>query len=377
MDNSVAVRSVALASDRASEKVAVTRSSAKDRLVGLDWLRGVAALWVFVYHFNVTIQKPKYFAAESMGPLAELGYHGVDLFFVLSGFVMAASTPTAARNDLSGMRNFFIRRIMRVFPAYIAVTVPLMMVAVLTGIGAPDSTPLDARLVVSNLLLLPRDDLTSFVPVVAWTLTHELMFYLLFSLTFVSRRLALSALVVWSVLSIATYVMGGPPSGWVMQLSVLNVYFLAGVLTYHLSARFGGRRWVAGAASLAFLGAAGWLESTTALAGTSRTVLQAICYGAAFTLMIFAVARLAGRTGLAARALDALGRQSYSIYLVHYPIIVIVAMLLATARSPALGPLAFLLSLAGTLAASLIIYRLIEQPAIAWGRRLTARTRGD
>ncbi|MGB5078774.1 MAG: acyltransferase [Sphingorhabdus sp.] len=112
---------------------------AGSRVVGLDWLRGLAALWVVLHHVDITIQKAKYFDAPSMGVFAEAGYRGVELFFVLSGFVMAASTPVNARFDFGGMGRFLTRRVLRIFPAYLCVFLALYLVAVFTGQGAPES----------------------------------------------------------------------------------------------------------------------------------------------------------------------------------------------------------------------------------------------
>lgn len=288
------------------------------RIEPIEWLRGIAALWVFGYHANLLTMSGKYFDRPSVGSIAEWGHHGVEVFFVLSGFVMAVSVPRTARNDWQGLRRYAVRRIFRIFPAYLVVFVPLTVVAFVTGLGTPTSGSV-SDFVLANALLLPRDDQTSFVPIVAWTLVHELMFYAVFALAFVRRWLAIGALGMWGGLCLAAH-LTGTPQGWQMQLSLLNLLFLAGVALAQVagdrigSPRVGHRLWTA--------------------------------------------------------PLSILGRWSYGLYLVHYPVLVAIAMALTKLGWPAwaMWILGFIVSLgaAGTL------YLLVEKPGIKAGKRLSA-----
>lgn len=289
------------------------------RIEALDWLRGLSALWVFSYHANVVTTSSKYFDAPSLGNWAEAGHHGVELFFVISGFVMAVTVPTDAHNDWKGMRGYAVRRVFRVFPTYLVVFLPLAALALVTGLGAPVTGTVEGYLA-SNILLLPRDDATSYVPVVAWTLTHEAMFYGVFALAYLRRRVATGALLAWAAACVF-FEMRGMPVGWKMQLSALNLYFLLGV----------------------------------ALASLDRSapLLSKI------------------PSGLWTAPLSWLGERSYGLYLVHYPLLIATGMVLVRTGVDvwALAPVSLILSLVVADA----LHRFVERPGIAMGHSLTGR----
>lgn len=85
-----------------------------DRLPGLDLLRSIAIVWVMLFHS---------FLVGGLGPnfawLSRYGWMGVDLFFVLSGFLIGAQvlTPLAHGGRLS-LKDFYLRRAFRILPAY-------------------------------------------------------------------------------------------------------------------------------------------------------------------------------------------------------------------------------------------------------------------
>jgi exopolysaccharide production protein ExoZ len=345
------------------------------RVVGLDWLRGMAALWVLIYHVDVTIQKAKYFGAPSMGILAEVGYRGVELFFVLSGFVMAASTPRNAKSDFAGMGKFVTRRLFRVFPAYLSVFIPLYAIAYWTGIGAPEAEPLGLPLFMNNLLLLPRDDLTSYIPVVSWTLTHELMFYLIFSLIFVRFSVGIWLLAIWSAVCIAAWFFRAEPENFDMPLSILNVYFIVGVFAFRSTQWLSFNPKICTLLSLSLIGAAIVMEENDFSVAFYSSIVMSISYGAGFTLLVLSLWNVkSDRNGPIFNALDSVGRQSYSIYLVHYPIIVVTAIWLSRYDLVYPAITVIIVALAATYFASSVIYRLVEAPFIRLARYLTAAT---
>lgn len=341
----------------------------QSRLEPIDWLRGIAASWVLVYHCNIVIQKGKYFAAPSLGVLAEAGHRGVDLFFVLSGFIMFATFRISPGGRLMGTRNFLIRRFFRIFPIY------WITLAALVGAGAALAMPAlegTGYNVLANIFLLPRDDLTTYVPVVAWTLTHELMFYLVFSTAYLSRWLCGSLLLAWAMVAIYSY-FHMPPPGWQMQTSLLNCYFLVGIGAAILAPRVRNQPGLTIFAGLMLLVFAIALEPPGEVVKADLS-LKMLCYALGFAGLIMGISQL----DVAQRQpwhtpLRVLGRQSYSLYLLHYPIVIVFALVLSRLGLPywLLLPLAF----AASFVASWIAYRLVEAPAVNLGRRLS-RTAG-
>ena len=108
---------------------------------------------------------------------------GVDLFFVISGFVMV--TITGNQFQRAGfVREFLFHRITRIYPLYWLFT--LLALAVL--LARPDmlKRSFEAQELVRSVLLLPQDGLPLLM--VGWTLIHEMYFYIVFSLLLVSER---------------------------------------------------------------------------------------------------------------------------------------------------------------------------------------------
>jgi exopolysaccharide production protein ExoZ len=142
-------------------------------LPGIQVLRGVAALLVVVYHGAILAEKPKYFNQEIFGGIFHAGYRGVDLFFVISGFIMM---HTLVQNHNMKAQSFLVNRFLRIFIPYLPAFLGLTLVYLIIPSVAQGGIELNVSYYIYNLLLLPRIDLTTYVPVVAWTLTHELIF---------------------------------------------------------------------------------------------------------------------------------------------------------------------------------------------------------
>ncbi|WEJ98446.1 MAG: acyltransferase [Candidatus Sphingomonas phytovorans] len=147
---------------------------ARRRLFGLQYLRAVAATGVVLFH-----------ATEAAGAPWRIGSRGIDLFFVLSGFLMIAITDGGARPW-----PFFKDRLLRIAPLYWIVTTALIMVAV---VGLAPYMTLDPVRILTSFAFIPYGDLTAgriILPIlpVGWTLNAEMLFYTLFALILVLPR---------------------------------------------------------------------------------------------------------------------------------------------------------------------------------------------
>lgn len=169
---------------------------AKTEIRSLQIFRGLAALAVVAHHAAVSTEA----FVGSMPGIAQsvfgLGFLGVDFFFVLSGFIIMFAHMGDERSP-AAVRRYAFKRLVRIFPSYLPISIALIaLYAFMPGFSASGGRDYS---LVSSLLLLPADRPPALS--VAWTLVHELMFYTVFLLFFVSRR--------WLVTG---FVMGGGQS---------------------------------------------------------------------------------------------------------------------------------------------------------------------
>lgn len=159
---------------------------------GLTGFRALAAAWVMLFHVN-SFAGPRAielrlgsFAVE-VHPLLTCGWVGVDLFFVLSGFLLATHLLQSLSRPTPGIyRRYFAARVRRVFPAYWAQLAILLAVAVI----AAGSLPAWAKYLPLHIPMLHfvSDEASFAVNNVYWTLPIEFAFYL--CLPFIARTLA-------------------------------------------------------------------------------------------------------------------------------------------------------------------------------------------
>lgn len=143
------------------------------RLPGLDLLRALAIAWIMLYHLES-------YGVPLPGPLAGFGWMGVDLFFVLSGYLIGWQLLRPwLRGDTPAWwpwwRGFMLRRALRILPAYLAVLA--LYVAVPAVREAPGMRPLWQFLTFTVNLLPASMDQRAFSH--AWSLCVEEHFYLL------------------------------------------------------------------------------------------------------------------------------------------------------------------------------------------------------
>lgn len=357
----------------AEHESGMTAVRSSQEIRSLTGLRGIAALWVFAYHLAPTVQAM--FPDAPMTPFKN-GFLGVDVFFVLSGFVLALNYGGRVRSGAQ-YRVFMRNRLVRIYPLHAVITAGLLVLVGVVGIR-PNNAYLytfDYHVALHMLLIHAwgfEEGLRWNGP--SWSISAEFFAYLLFPVHWwiASRfrgRWLLGALIalVLVVMVVLLRELGHETLHVASQHSLIRVSaeFLAGCLTYRLYAtRSQSRDPVAPYASAILLGV--FLLGLTTFADPIMPF--AAC------LMIYA---LAVESGAVARFLGGpvmvwLGTISYSIYMVHLT-------LLAAARKimplhADVDPIVALSSLAALLVvvllASAATYRFIEEPA---RRRLRRR----
>ena len=293
------------------------------RLNNLQALRGVACLLVVFYHVALWEHDPQRGGNTSyalFGPVEYFGYVGVDLFFVLSGFVITWG-HVAALGDPTRIAGYLRGRFWRVYPVYWAcwlAAAPMYLWLINWG------WHLDRRAVVRYLLLLPTDQVNAFIPQ-AWTLTFEMMFYTAFAVFFLlPRRAFVPALAFWLATIVAgPLVLSRLPLGLLYHtayrlLCPKTVEFVVGCLGAVAVRRgWGGSgRIVLTAGVVGFVAAA--MANVVGRVATPTGWPQAICFGVPLALIIFGAATAERSRGWQLPGwLQSVGGASYSIYLVH------------------------------------------------------------
>jgi peptidoglycan/LPS O-acetylase OafA/YrhL len=354
----------------------------RPRLQALTTLRFFAALHVVLFHVRVVGILPG-------GPwwyqnFASIGFVGVNFFFVLSGFILVYTYEAPELN----VRNFWWARFARIYPAYLLsliVAAPFFFSAV-RNLALPFFAWSKQHLLAACLLTVSL--LQSWVPQAAltwnsvcWSLSVEAFFYLVFPLLllgtakFSKTKLALCLVAFWLVsLSFSFSYVHFHPDGLDKINSAETNLFWKNVLSFNPLVRlpefavgvFAGRLFLAGAGRkssgtpliLAGLVAfacvvvfAGKIPNPIVSAGVLSPAFAAIIYGCAL--------QPKWTSFLANPWLVLLGDASYSLYLLHS--LVITRAFDAATHFPHAARVAA--ALAAAIAASLLSYRLVEEPA--------------
>lgn len=336
-----------------------------NKLEGIQILRGYAAMLVVVTHlWSVGV-------ISSVFKFSRIGGLGVDIFFVISGFIMCYSLRD--RISPSDSVEFLKKRIFRVYPIYLLVLTPFL-IQYLNQV----TTPVDTPMVIGNLLLLPSfwggSEYRMLVGP-AWTLTYELFFYMLFAAAMFSSRTKDRAIytVIMMIVLMVTLVNLLGLKGERLQWSnfqyivgdTLLFNFVIGCLCYFVWRRYG-------RAVFSFWTALGSALVLTVVSlglskfGIPRVLSLGLPAGAIVLVFLFAEFENRNLTS----PLLFLGSASYSIYLVH--------AVIAHWRHLLVGAPAHESDLTGVLltgvalAAGCIFYLIVENPL---SRVLHARAR--
>ena len=338
-------------------------------LPALTGIRGLAAWFVVLYHIRLG-------AAPHLPDWADFilskGYLAVDLFFLLSGFVLWLNYSDRLRRDgLGAAPKYLARRVARVWPLHLfilALTVILACAQAATGRLNPVHYPW-AELPLHVLLVHNwgfTDGLTWNDP--SWSISGEAAAYLLFPLIALAvdwRRLspavAIAALLLLAGLLAAIMGLGGAT---ILDRDIPRFGLLRAVTEFSMGTIVCGLwlRWCARpalSAALAGALAAGALLLAVTISAPETLVVPLFLAG-----LLLAVALTAGRRGnpLAAPPLHYLGEISYSTYLVHF-LLYIVFKILFVADPANVSPPLIGLFLLLTLLASIALYHGVERPA--------------
>jgi peptidoglycan/LPS O-acetylase OafA/YrhL len=343
-----------------------------NRIASLDLLRGLAAFSVAVPHY-VILALGGSDAAERVSVLA------VEVFFVLSGFVLAPQILAClADGRAANLGIFLVRRWMRTIPPYLFA---LLLISVVAG----ELVTADfARYALYVQNLVAQHNTHDYFPV-AWSLSIEEWFYVTFPawLIVTSRWLrrtdarSAGALALGFIVAITLVrTVFGHDDDWgpevrrvvVFRIDSIAYGFVLFLLVQRLGPRLSLSPRVAGAAAV-LLFAIVSVATGAAVAGVQRGIpglaplfpFCAAAFGMSAIVLCYALRRFCQDTPLVARCCDRLGKISYSVYLFH--LMIAMAVRAVFADLPVAAQVA--LFVAGCVVASSVFFRFFERPILA------------
>lgn len=351
----------------------------------LDGVRAVAASLVFLVHYQAAFGRllgdepaRPYRAGEY---LAAVGYHGVSVFFVLSGFLIYGSL--LARPVPLG--RYLGRRVRRIYPPFFAVLVLYLVLSALFPERSklPDAGAGLVRYVAANVLLLPGVFPIEPIVTVSWSLSFELAFYVAIALVVLGLRLRAwprrRRVLLWCA-AVGAWALAGNDVRGVVSSFIL---FVPGILVAESAnlprVRAAAARVPAWAVAVLFalallaqplLGGEFVSARITSAVFAPQVLSTFLLAGVTALLVLHAITVGTGGSALARPALRKLGVVSYSFYLIHGLVINAVAALCWWVGGEQVlrpvGPLAYVLLLPpvflAAVGAALLLFRAVEEP---------------
>lgn len=342
------------------------------KLDSVQVLRAVAALLVIFCHGAGEITANHAAVAPDLWRLVNAkGLFGVDIFFVVSGFVMMHIIAGKPTGGVAAVR-FISERVLRIVPLYWTVT----LLSVFVGLVLPalkHKNAYSAVYVLRSLLFIPSTNPSTGAPEpvlgLGWTLNYEMFFYVvIFLLLLLGVRRVFAAVLVIFVTLIALGQAFSPDDivlrSWTHSIILEFGYGALLAQAFQMGWRIDGKT------QLALLGAgvAGWLAAAPS---NSDFVLRGVVWGLP-AAAIFAAATL-GRAPIAyPKLLTLTGDASYSLYLTHLFVMRICSLIVwHLAVGPTLQFVIFLLVFPpAAIGVSILSYRKFELPTMRISREL-------
>jgi exopolysaccharide production protein ExoZ len=313
--------------------------------------RGLAAILVVIHHAALLTGAFNFSA----------GHLGVEFFFVLSGIVILMAHWDDIGNPRA-LSSFVWKRFRRIYPIYWVVLLP-QLIWIVARPRQENLYQRDPWVIISSIILVHIHSFHTTITV-AWTLFHEILFYAFFALVILNRRLGGLAMALW--LAASFFFFNQPNPYGAHFFSPLHLIFALGLIAAWLIRR-GRIPWpVAFLTAGVFLFARACYIMNKSAMFTDRNSLLAGLGAMLITLGLVELERSGQLRVYAWLAL--LGDASYSIYLVHYPLLFVLSPrmlhLLPQRHLPVLCGMVFLTLLA--IAFGVIFHLLIERPLLKW-----------
>jgi len=351
------------------------------RFVRLELLRGLAALLVLFEHVELL------FGSQLQVPFRNInGALGVDIFFVISGFLMVHVSGDYAAGWMSA-RNFIVNRISRILPLYWVMTA----IYALAFMAAGKFEYVSWEAFVKSLLFIPYGTLNSdgnFPPIVGvgWTLNYEMMFYGIFALVIVvmGRNAAwgctmiIVSIVTLDIVSIGVgYELLSP---YLLIKNPIALEFAMGMLVGLLMRRE--KLLIGKSASIVIVALVTIYLLAAVIFPMQAGGFKPLLYGLPSAILVYSIVmwdRLTGQPssqeGKFEKISFYLGKLSYSLYLTHFIGLMVAVVIIQKLFGSAMALTLVVVPVTAVTIILLLLladgfHRYIEQPSSHWAKRL-------
>ena len=371
-----------------------TRKHVAIQLPYLDSIRGLAALYVAIGHiWQFIVFQPPYANVPKIFSLLNFGHTAVALFIVLSGYclMLPIASQGHVEQEPGWLKAFLSRRAFRIYPAYIvAIVISLLLIAA-TGVGLDPQriwtkglNHFSGESIASHILLM--HNLTRFqwtINTPMWSVALEWQIYLIFGAVLIPLWKRVHPYVMLAALFALTAWTSGIPSLHDKCLWFVGLFFMGNIAACY------GTRTAAGVEGLGLpsslwkhagirVAIPSFLVFALTAANPNLVILSDISLGIGFSGILVWLQRTWNRTPehrlfkvLSAKPLTVLGAMSYSIYLLHFPILEICnAWLVGKFPPQAVMAIQAGVVLPIVLGLSWLSYKFIELPFMRMGKRI-------
>lgn len=304
----------------------------------LQIFRGIAALMVVFHHQWNAFSHFMGYENHHLEFLAAMGKYGVDFFFLLSGFIITY-TSFHKRGQIQEIRPYFLNRLLRIYIPYLPIGIAMLVLyTMFESVSAVD------REIswLTSMTLIPHG---SPALSVAWTLIYEMMFYIIFTIWFITRRGFSYFIVIWSLMILDRnyfhfFIDKNHESiVWSYLFSFYNLAFILGhlIARLYMKTRESSKSLLGIGIGLTFFVLyLRWVDLL--LFPHAYNFLMFICFG----LMIWGSLSIDMRKLNKRDLFMILGNASYSIYLIHNPLISILVRVFPRSDNLIIAILAFI-----------------------------------
>jgi len=329
--------------------------------------RGLAALAVCAFHLSIGLGDARYLGYRVFDTYTWRGNLGVDFFFVLSGFIIMFAHNKDI-NQPGKWKQYITKRFVRVFPIYWLYTIGYS-VLVLAGFSQVATVPDTVVQWISTFSLIRLENFaTPLGP--AWTLFHEIGFYIVFSVLIFSRKWGVALIAAWmaTILYFFHFNTVAERSAFSTYFSAYNLDFLIGIAAYFLWKR---AKLIEGY----FVLAVGILLLVATLIVESQGLVfegYRFLYGLAFGgILAGMVIWESTKTNIYLPLATLIGNASYTIYLTHEPVqgVLMKAFMKLNTHLGLSSAFLYCIILVLNVAVCCAVYKIVEVPVIEFCKR--------